>query len=97
MDETPVQVLVEPGRKAQSKSYMWVVSSLQQSAQHAVLFYYSSTRNSDTPKLELNEFSGALMVDGYEDYQQACNEGQLTRLACWAHARRKFMDAKNSK
>ena len=27
MDETPVQVLNEPDRKAQSKSYMWVLSS----------------------------------------------------------------------
>ena len=94
MDETPVQVLVEPGRKAQNKSYMWVVSSLQQSAQPAVLFYYSPTRNGDTPKLKLNDFSGALMVDGYEGYQGACIEGQATRLGCWAHARRKFMDAK---
>jgi len=94
MDETPVQVLDEPGRKAQSKSYMWVISSLQQSAQPAVLFHYSPTRNGDTPKLKLNDFSGALMVDGYEGYQAACNEGQLIRLGCWAHARRKFMDAK---
>ncbi len=94
MDETPVQVLDEPGRKAQSKSYMWVISSLQQSAQPAVLFHYSPTRNGDTPKLKLNDFSGALMVDGYEGYQAACNEGQLMRLGCWAHARRKFMDAK---
>ena len=29
-----------------------------------------------------------------EGYQAACNEGQLIRLGCWAHARRKFMDAK---
>ena len=94
MDETPVQVLDEPGRRAQSKSYMWVISSLQQSAQPAVLFHYSPTRNGDTPKLKLNDFSGALMVDGYEGYQAACNEGQLIRLGCWAHARRKFMDAK---
>ena len=94
MDETPVQVLVEPGRKAQSKSYMWAVSSLQQRAQPAVLFYYSPTRNGDTPKLKLNDFSGALMVDGYEGYQGACNGGRLTRLGCWAHARCKFMYAK---
>lgn len=94
MDETPVQVLNEPGRKAQSKSYMWVISSLQQSGQPAVLFNYSPTRNGDTPKLKLNDFEGALMVDGYEGYQGVCDERQLTRLGCWAHARRKFMDAK---
>jgi len=54
----------------------------------------SNTLNGDTPRLKLNDFSGALMVDGYEGYQAVCNEGQLARLGCWAHARRKFMDAK---
>ncbi len=41
----------------------------------------------------LNGEVNALMVDGYEGYQQACNEYQITRLGCMAHARRKFVDA----
>jgi transposase len=82
MDETPVQVPDKPGRKAQNKSYMRVISSLQQSGQHAVPLHYSPTRNGNTPKLKLNDFRGALMVDGYEGYQAACNEGQLIRLGC---------------
>ena len=94
MDETPVQVLNEPGKKAQSKSYMWVLGSAKESAAPAVLFHYSPSRSGDIPKQLLCDFEGALMVDGYEGYQAVCNEQKLKRLGCWAHARRKFMDAK---
>lgn len=33
------------------------------------------------------------MVDGYSGYQKACDTYHITRLGCWAHARRKFKDA----
>lgn len=95
MDETPLQVLNEPGKNAQSKSYMWVLSSLKHSASPAVLFHYSVSRSRDIPKQQLHDYQGALMVDGYESYQAICDENQMTRLGCWAHARRKFIEAKN--
>lgn len=33
------------------------------------------------------------MSDGYEGYAAVCAKNKLTRLGCWAHARRKFVDA----
>lgn len=93
MDETPVQVLNEPDKTAQSKSYMWVLSSKQQCAQPAVLFHYSPSRSGEIPKQQLVDYQGALMVDGYEGYQPVCNQQSLTRLGCWAHAQRKFIEA----
>ena len=94
MDETPVQVLNEPDKKAQSKSYMWVLSSLKNSASPAVLFHYSVSRSGDIPKQQLADYHGALMVDGYEGYRSVCDQQRLIRLGCWAHARRKFIEAK---
>ncbi len=91
MDETPLQVLSEPGKTAQSQSYMWLMASF--SAQPIVLFHYAPTRRRDVVMQLLNGEVNALMVDGYEGYQQACNEYQITRLGCMAHARRKFVDA----
>jgi transposase len=32
-------------------------------------------------------------LDGYEGYAPVCKEQGLTRLGCWVHARRKFVDA----
>ncbi|MCZ0867270.1 IS66 family transposase [Dasania sp. GY-19] len=92
MDETPLQVLNEPGKTAQSKSYMWVTATTQTST-HIILYHYSASRSGETPQHLLADFNGALMVDGYEGYSAVCNTQQLTRLGCWAHARRKFVDA----
>ena len=93
MDETPVQVLNEPGKTAQSKSYMWVLSSPRQHTQASVLFHYSPSRSADIPLQQLEGYNGALMVDGYPGYQAMCDQYSLQRLGCWAHARRKFIEA----
>ena len=37
--------------------------------------------------------TGAVMVDGYEGYDAACQENGILRLGCWAHARRRFVEA----
>lgn len=92
MDETPLQVLCEPDKTAQSQSYMWVIATTQASVP-VVLFHYSPGRGGDTPRELLSDFKGALMVDGYEGYNAVCVENTLTRLGCWAHARRKFIEA----
>ena len=93
MDETRVQVLDEPGRSPQSQSYMWVMRSVDRPA---VLFHYAPTRSGDIPKQLLAEYRGALMVDGYEGYSGVCASPEVTRLGCWAHARRGFVDAKKA-
>lgn len=41
----------------------------------------------------LRDFSGALMTDGYAAYNAPCEKNNITHLAYWAHARRKFIDA----
>ena len=92
MDETTVQVLAEPGRKPQSKSYMWV-SAAGPPGEAVVVFHYDPSRDGAVPQLLLGEYTGALMVDGYDGYQAVCKTQKLKRLGCWAHARRKFVEA----
>ena len=92
LDETTVQVLNEPGKAPQSKSYMWLMASFTE--QPITLFYYADTRSQKIPLQQLADTNAqAIMVDGYEGYQAACDQYQLTRIGCWAHARRKFVDA----
>jgi transposase len=91
MDETPVQVLAEPGRTPQSKSYMWVSVAGPPDA-GIVLFHYAPSRSGQVAKGLLEGYAGALMVDGYEGYAAACTP-QVVRLGCWAHARRRFIEA----
>lgn len=94
MDETTVQVLDEPGKAAQSKSYMWLLAHF---GEHPLLlFQYSPSRSRQTPLSLLSQQTQALMVDGYDGYQPACDQYQIHRLGCMAHARRKFVDAQKT-
>jgi transposase len=91
MDETVVQVLKEDGKKAESNSYMWVQA---RSGPHPIiLFHYAKNRSGTHAEELLYDYHGALQVDGYDGYAQTIKNNSITRLGCWAHARRKFFDA----
>jgi transposase len=92
MDETPVQVLKEPGKTAQSKSYLW----LQRGGppdQPVVLYDYDPGRGAAVPKRLLEGFKGYLQTDGYDGYNAVVALNGLTHVGCMAHARRKFSEA----
>ena len=91
MDETYVQVLKEDGKKATSKSYMWVRHA--PGVNPIVLFNYFSTRSGEVPIELLSGFKGHLQVDGYDGYARVCEENKLVRLGCNDHGRRKFDEA----
>ena len=88
-DETTLQVLQEAGRSAQSTSYMWLYRS-GRDGPAIVLFDYQPTRAGAHPSAFLKGFRGFLHVDGYVGYEGLTG---VTLVGCWAHARRKFLDA----
>ena len=92
MDETTVQVLKEPGKRAQSKSYIWVQRGGPPD-QPVVLYDYDPGRSAAVPKRLLGDYKGYLQADGYDGYNAVVAANGLTRLGCMAHARRKFTDA----
>lgn len=89
-DETVLQVLHEPDRKAQSKSYMWLYRTSGDADHPIVLYEYQTGRNGDYPKAFLEGFKGYLQTDGYAGYHSVEN---AIHVGCWAHARRKFDEA----
>ena len=89
-DETPLQVLHEEGRRAQTKSYMWLFRSGEDGGIPIILYKYSPTRAGDNAVEFLQEFNGYLMCDGYSAYNKVSN---AKRTACWAHIRRYLTDA----
>ena len=89
-DETPLQVLHEPGRRAQSKSYMWLFRSGEDGGVPIILYKYSETRAGDNAVEFLQGFKGYLMCDGYSGYNKVPD---AKRTACWAHIRRYLVDA----
>lgn len=89
-DETPLQVLHEEGRRAQTKSYMWLFRSGEDGGIPIILYKYSPTRAGDNAVEFLQEFNGYLMCDGYSGYNKVSN---AKRTACWAYIRRYLTDA----
>ena len=93
-DETTVNVLASE----KSKCYMWLyctgTDSPGNSAQatsnpNIVLYDYHASRASACAIEFLQGYSGYLQVDGYQGYAST----KATLVGCWAHARRKFIEA----
>ena len=93
-DETTLQVLHEPGRTAQSKSYMWLYLTGGDTDRPIVLYEYQPGRGACHPQTFLDGFKGYLHTDGYSGYHSLPDE--ITVVGCWAHARRKFDEAMKS-
>jgi transposase len=91
-DETRVQVLKEPGREPSSQSWMWVQTGGPPD-RPVILFDYTSSRAQEVPLRLLAGYRGYLMTDDYAGYNAVAAQAGVERLACWAHARRKFVEA----
>ena len=89
IDATHVQVLKEPGRTAQSKSFMWARGSPELGI---VLFDYDVSGGGGVAKKLMSGFVGALQGDAHRGYG-ALEKKQIHLLGCMMHARRRFHDA----
>lgn len=88
-DETPVRVLGSDG-----KHYMWAYLSRPPDKLIA-LYNYNESRGGEVVKEFLNGYTKLLQTDGYSGYNTLID---VTHGACWAHARRKYVDIiKNTK
>lgn len=93
-DETTLQVLKEPGKAAQTKSYMWLYRTGGDAEYPIVLYEYQPNRKAQNAIDFLNGFSGYLHADGYQGYHKL--PPNIRVVGCWAHARRKFDEAVNA-
>jgi len=87
IDETPLQVLQEPGRSPTTKSYMWVFRRGDPD-RPVLLFQYHPTRSGDVVRTFLRGFQGYVQTDGYAGYNFLDYEKDIHHIGCWAHARR---------
>lgn len=92
MDETPVQVLHEKNRSAQSKSYMWVARGYHE-RKPLLFFHYHPTRAKEIVQTFLAGYRGYVQTDGYAGYSEVGLSPGVTHVGCLAHVRRKFFEA----
>jgi transposase len=87
-DETPVQVMDEPGRANTTKSYMWVFRG-GTPGKEVVFYRYSPTRSGDVPQEILQGYRGYLQTDAFSAYDGL--DKQVRLVGCFAHVRRNFV------
>ena len=90
MDKTTVQVLKEPGRKPERKSYMWITVG-SNNDRKIVLFNYSQTKKEEVALSLLDGFSGILQTDGNAGYNKYSKEYKLYHVGCLAHYPRSIL------
>ncbi|WP_122445951.1 IS66 family transposase, partial [Pseudomonas viridiflava] len=91
-DETRVQMLKEPDRELSSQSWMWLQTGGPPD-RPVILFDYSTSRAQEVPTRLLEGYRGYVMTDDYAGYNALGAQDGVERLGCWAHARRKFVEA----
>jgi len=92
MDETVVQVLKEKGKSPTSQSYMRVQTG-GPPGRGVVIYDYDPSRSGEVPARLLTGYQGYVMTDGYVGYNPLAETEGIEHLVCWAHVRRKFVDA----
>jgi transposase len=88
-DDTPVPVQ-DRGRKQTRKGYLWVYLG----DRGDVVYDYTPNRSRAGPLSFLGGYDGYVQADAYGGYDEYFRRSGATEVACWAHARRKFYEAR---
>lgn len=90
VDESTLPVIDNEKHRA-VKGYMWVV---RDALRGLVYFHYDmGSRSGDTARKLIGGYKGTIQTDGYEVYNSFEGTPGKRLLGCWAHARRKFVEA----
>lgn len=89
-DDT-VLPLLGPGQA--TKARMWAYLGDGENPYN--VFDFTTSRNRDGPALWLKDFTGVVLADAYGGYDGICIENDSIKAGCWAHSRRKFVDAEH--
>jgi hypothetical protein len=87
-DETPVAVQTRDGRPRNHQAYLWQYGSPGK----PVVFEFRMGRGREGPLRFLENFEGILQTDAYSAYDRV-GGAKMMHAACWAHARRRFVEA----
>jgi transposase len=94
-DDTPVPVL-DPGSGRTRTGHLWVYLG---DVEHPyAVFDFTPTYSSDGPRAWLGDYAGYVQADALKQYDPLFDRPppRPTEVGCWAHARRKFHDARTT-
>ena len=87
-DETTVPVQMHDRRGSNHEAYLWQYGK----PGGETVFDFCLDRGREGPKRVLGQWEGILQTDGYQAYE-GVGGPKMVHVGCWAHARRKFVDA----
>jgi hypothetical protein len=87
-DDTSVTVLDERGGSYKGRLWTYLDPIGRQ-----VVFDATPTHERDGPERFLADFRGLLQADAYRGYDALYASGRVLEIGCWAHARRRFVEA----
>lgn len=90
-DDTETPYLLRSDKKQTARGYLWTYLC---ESSRLVLYDFRTSRGRAGPTDFLRGFSGTLLTDGYAGYDEIVRTAGLIRAGCWAHARRKYYDAR---
>ena len=92
-DDTPVPVQDRSRTKTRT-GRLWVYVG---DREHPYTVYeYTPTRSRDGPAKFLHGYQGYLQADAYPGYDGLYAGGRIQEVGCWAHARRRYVEAELS-
>ncbi len=91
-DETGVRVRDPTYKRSTRPGRIWVYGGLPGQA----YFAYTPTKEGKHPARFLSDYSGYLQADAYSGFDRLYADGSIVEVACWAHTRRKFFEAKDT-
>jgi transposase len=90
-DDTIMPMLA---RGKAAKARMWVYVGDEAGPYN--IFDFTLNRGRDGPKYFLRDYRNVLLADAYGGYNGVVAGNDITRAGCWAHARRKLVDAEKT-
>jgi transposase len=90
IDETPIRVLDRYKKGKTHTGYFWVYYD---PLGRRVFFDYRNSRSREGPNIVLKDYKGYIQTDGYVGYEEISLREDITRIGCFAHARRYFEKA----
>lgn len=91
-DETPIDML-SPGKGKVHQAYMWVIVGGESANPAYRIYDFQTNRCHHHAAKMLKGYQGVLHSDKYGAYESLAKQKLLTWCPCWAHIRRKFIEA----
>lgn len=94
VDESPIDML-SPGKGKTHTAYMWVLCGGESADPPYRIYDFKTNRQHHNAKSLLQNFNGVLHSDKYGAYEELANTKKIIWCPCWAHIRRKFIEAES--